>query len=232
LIFVNDLPVEFKAEQNRYLAGNDEITNAEFLKGLTSGQVTIGTGTFSGRVQTSASQGISGATVAIESTFPPTRLDTDDNGAYIFVAFPGSYDLKASATGFQTQEKQDHTVGLDGTTQVFFTLSPLGTLPGVYGPQIAIQAGMESELLPLRDLRDWDLIGHKIGNRIATAYYARSTEEMLAKTVSTSETIYPAGKAIMRNVLMLLNALPGAFFALLFGLFLLTIRYRRAPRHN
>jgi len=190
-----DFSVVVRAENNKYMIGDDEITNIPLLEERTKGRVSLGTGTFIGEVLTRDGRPISKATVVC-NTFPDTREETDADGTYAIDVFPGTYDLYAFAAGFRRQDKLGETISEVGRpTLVTFRLEQ----EAIYLPQTTIAGEMRINLQPLRDIRDGRLGNSTTRFGLIRAYYSRNAEEILESALADAVTtrfiqsiLYPA----------------------------------------
>ena len=95
-----------------------------FWLSFSQGKVYAGdTGKISGRViDASTKQPLIGANVLIVGT--SMGAATDINGRYVILdVHPGTYTLRASAVGYQTEEIKNNAVSIDLTTDVNFGLN-------------------------------------------------------------------------------------------------------------
>ena len=88
------------------------------------------TGFLSGKVTDNAFNPIENATITLLGT--PLSTITDENGAYILEAPIGSYNIKASAWGFESAFADNIEVVENSTTQKNFELNPTKKVPPIY----------------------------------------------------------------------------------------------------
>lgn len=115
------LYVDFDASRAITKAGNKYILNPSFkvFKESMSGRV-------SGTVSDTTGAGIEGAVVGAVSDTDTTATITDEDGDYLLILPAGTYDLKAGAIGFETDDSShtaiEITAGMPDMTDVDFTL--------------------------------------------------------------------------------------------------------------
>ncbi|MGB9618922.1 MAG: carboxypeptidase regulatory-like domain-containing protein, partial [Armatimonadota bacterium] len=141
-----------------------------------------------GQIRGRVTDAITGKGIAakVEASGPTTASATADaNGNYTLSLAPGTYNLTASATGYQSQTKTDITVTAGQTTTVNFVLTPLA--PGNRPPDPPVNLAQllpDGTAIPVGGTVDTDTVFFKAnvtdpdGNQVKLQVELRRLDEL------------------------------------------------------